>query len=303
LKKAMCFGTLGAMFFAFTFLCNRSMNLSGGYWMWNAILRYSFTLVFMMPIMLREKGFGKVFAAIAARPRDWFVWSTVGFGLFYLPNCAASTFGESWFTAATWQLTIVCGILLTPLFGKRIPVRNLLFALVIILGVALLQWSHIETMQLTGIGKVLALVLFAATMYPLGNRKMMTVCPPGMSTAQRVFGMTLCSMPFWGVCAVTAIAVSGPPTGTQLVQSAVVALFSGIIATLLFFEGTNLVRSDPGKLALVEATQCGEVIFTLLFGVLFLGDPIPNALGFVGILVIIVGMAGSSVVSAVPDRN
>lgn len=303
MKKPLIFGILGAMFFAFTFLCNRSMNLAGGFWMWNAILRYGFTLVILLPVVWRERGFGAVFRAIRYQPVPWMLWSTVGFGLFYLPSCAASVYGESWFTAATWQLTIVCGILLTPLFGKKIPLRNLGFACVILVGVALLQWSHIATMKLSGIGMVLVLILIGATMYPLGNRKMMTICPQDMTTSQRVFGMTLCSMPFWGICSVIAMFVSGPPTGNQLLQSLVVALFSGVIATLLFFEGTNLVRHDPAKLALVEATQCGEVLFTLLFGVLFLGDALPDIMGFIGIAVILIGMTGSSLVSAFPKEK
>nr|WP_239683637.1 multidrug resistance efflux transporter family protein [Streptococcus parasanguinis] len=29
----------------------------------------------------------------------------------------ASIYGESWFVAATWQITILAGLLLNPLFG------------------------------------------------------------------------------------------------------------------------------------------------------------------------------------------
>ncbi len=39
---------VGAFFFAFTFILNRSMSLGGGYWIYSAILRYVFTL----PILL-----------------------------------------------------------------------------------------------------------------------------------------------------------------------------------------------------------------------------------------------------------
>lgn len=44
MKKALFFGLLGSLFFASTFLFNRSMNLGGGYWLWSASLRYLFTL-------------------------------------------------------------------------------------------------------------------------------------------------------------------------------------------------------------------------------------------------------------------
>lgn len=42
--RALWYGILGALFFAFTFIFNRSMNLSGGSWMWSASLRYLFSL-------------------------------------------------------------------------------------------------------------------------------------------------------------------------------------------------------------------------------------------------------------------
>lgn len=63
-----------------------------------------------------------------------------------------------------------------------------------------------------------------------------------------------------------------------------------MIATLLFFEATNLVKHDPKQLAVVEATQAGEVLFTLLGGVLFLQDSLPTASGMLGICVVVIGM-------------
>ena len=36
--RALWYGILGALFFDFTFIFNRSMNLSGGSWMWSASL-------------------------------------------------------------------------------------------------------------------------------------------------------------------------------------------------------------------------------------------------------------------------
>ncbi len=92
----------------------------------SAALRYFFTLPMMAVLLLREKRISAVLKAIGKAPVSWMLWSTVGFGLFYAPLSAASVYAESWFTAATWQLTIVAGILLTPLFRKKIPVKNLL---------------------------------------------------------------------------------------------------------------------------------------------------------------------------------
>ena len=201
-----------------------------------------------------------------------------------------SCYGESWFVAATWQITIVAGVLLTPLFGSRIPVKNLLFSAVILAGIFMLQLPHLESMESSGSLKALALILIAGVCYPLGNRKMMAHCPAGFSTTQRVFGMTLCSMPFWLLCSVYALFTHGLPSFGQVVQSVSVALFSGVVATLLFFEATNLVRHNPKQLAVIEATQAGEVLFTLLGGILFLHDSLPTKAGFLGIGIVVLGM-------------
>ena len=290
MKKALLYGLLASMFFALTFILNRSMNLGGGYWLWSASLRYLFMLPMLWLLLRRQKAAAAVVKQIRCRPVVWLLWSTVGFGLFYAPLSMASCYGESWFVAATWQITIVAGVLLTPLFGSRIPVKNLLFSAVILAGIFMLQLPHLESMESSGSLKALALILIAGVCYPLGNRKMMAHCPAGFSTTQRVFGMTLCSMPFWLLCSVYALFTHGLPSFGQVVQSVSVALFSGVVATLLFFEATNLVRHNSKQLAIIEATQAGEVLFTLLGGILFLHDSLPTKTGFLGIGIVVLGM-------------
>lgn len=51
-----------------------------------------------------------------------------------------------------------------------------------------------------------------------------------------------------------------------------------------------MVKNNPRQLAVIEATQSGEVLFTLIGGILFLGDAMPTATGFAGILIIVTGM-------------
>lgn len=106
--------------------------------------------------------------------------------------------------------------------------------------------------------------------------------------------MTLCSMPFWLVLGAWGVGAVGLPSAGQVIQSVGVALFSGVAATLLFFWATDQVRRNPRQLALIEATQSGEVVFSLLGGVLLLGDPLPGALGLVGLCLIVGGMVGGS---------
>lgn len=287
---AFMLGIAGSFFFAFTFVLNRSMNLGGGFWMYSAILRYLFTLPVLFVILIKGKKYKPVLADIRRKPVSWFVWSTVGFGLFYLPLTAASLFAESWATCAMWQITIVAGVLLTPLFGKKIPIKNIACSCLILAGIFLMQIPHFSGGEFKGIMIALGLILIGAFSYPLGNRKMMALCGSELSTVQRVFGMTLCSMPFWIVNGVFAFIKVGPPQGGQCLQALGVAVFSGVIATILFFKATDMVRGDEHMLAAVEATQCGEVIFTLILGIMVLKDPMPSIIGWGGIIIIVVGM-------------
>lgn len=301
MKRALIYGILASFFFAFTHVFNRSMHLSGGYWMWSASLRYLATLPFLAAIVWRERGFRRLFQEIGQNMGPWFLWSTVGFGLFYASLTYASQFGTSWFVSASFQITIVAGAIMSPLFGQTLPWKNLTMSVLILAGVFVLQLSTAFTAgggEAAGTSwRVLMPILIAAICYPLGNRKMMIICPPEISTSQRVFGMTLCSLPFWLILSAIAWTRSGPPSTGQLLQSTIVGLFAGVIATILFFKATGLVRKQPKQLALIEATQSGSVVFSTLGGILILNDPLPSILGFFGILLIITGMVGGSLIS------
>lgn len=296
--RALWYGILGALFFAFTFIFNRSMNLSGGSWMWSASLRYLFSLPMLAVLVWRKGELASVLSDIRRSPLTWLIWSTVGFGLFYGPLSLASIYGESWFVAATWQITILAGLLLTPLFGQRVPGKQLLMTLVILLGIILIQIPYFGSGLGSGVVRASLLILLAAFAYPLGNRKMMVHCKQDqLSTTQRVFGMTLMSTPFWLLLSVFAGVDAGLPSSGQILQSLIVAVFSGVVATLLFFEATNLVKHNHKQLAVVEATQAGEALFTLLGGCLFLRDSLPSLLGFLGIAIVTIGIIGNSLLT------
>ncbi|WP_301832114.1 multidrug resistance efflux transporter family protein [uncultured Streptococcus sp.] len=266
--------------------------------MWSASLRYLFSLPMLAVMVWRKDELAGVLSAIKKAPLTWLVWSTVGFGLFYGPLSLASIYGESWFVAATWQITILAGLLLTPLFGQRVPGKQLLMTLVILLGIILIQIPYFGSGLGSGVVRASLLILLAAFAYPLGNRKMMVHCKQDqLSTTQRVFGMTLMSTPFWLLLSVFAGADAGLPSGGQILQSLIVAVFSGVVATLLFFEATNLVKHNHKQLAVVEATQAGEVLFTLLGGCFFLGDSLPSLLGFLGIAIVTIGIIGNSLLT------
>ena len=88
--KPLLLGIAASFFFAFTFVLNRAMDLSGGSWAWSASLRYFFMVPLLLVLVYFWGGIKPVVAEIKAQPQKWLLWSTVGFGLFYAPLCFAS---------------------------------------------------------------------------------------------------------------------------------------------------------------------------------------------------------------------
>ena len=315
MKKAVTLGLMASFFFSFTFLLNRQMHLSGGSWLWSSSLRYLFMLPCLWLPLSIKKQTGAVFKEIKLHPISWLVFSTIGFGLFYAPLCFASAFNASWLTAGTWQITIMAGALMSPLFLESLPAQQkfstqqkistqqktvlvrghipkkaLFMSMIILSGIFLVQFEEAKSLSYYELLSGFLPVILAAFAYPFGNRKMIEVCQSRLNTIQRVFGMTLCSMPFWIILSIWGIFDVGLPGKIQIVQSILVAIFSGLIATVLFFKATDLVSPSLPKLAIIEATQSGEVLFTLLGGIFLFHDTRPGIIGIIGILFIILGM-------------
>ncbi|WP_332833796.1 DMT family transporter [Clostridium perfringens] len=303
MKKALTYGIGSAFFFSFTFILNRSMNISGGSWIWSSSLRYIFMLPILFFIVLTKNQVIDVLKSIKNSPIKWILWSTVGFGLFYAPLSFASEYGASWLVAGTWQITIIAGALMSPLFFKyietkngivkvrnKIPKKTLIISSIILIGIFLMLFGEAEHISLLQSFLVIIPVIIAAFSYPLGNRKMMEFCSEDINTIQRVFGMTLCSMPFWIILSIYGISSVGFPSTQQIFQTFLVAIFSGVIATILFFKATDIVSKDAHKLAVIESTQSGEVIFTALGGIFILNDRVPGVFGVIGIVLVVFGM-------------
>ncbi|THE13329.1 multidrug resistance efflux transporter family protein [Bacillus timonensis] len=309
--KAILIGIISSLFFAVTFILNRSMELSGGSWMWSSSLRYFFMLPFLIGIVLLRGNLKQLLYELKMNPLKWILWSTVGFGLFYAPLTFAAASGPGWLVAGTWQFVIIAGLLVVPFFYKtveteygvqkvreQIPVKGFLFSSFIFIGIVLIQLQEANG----GIGMKMFLigilpVVVAAFAYPLGNRKMMEHCKNDFDTFQRVLGMTLASTPFWFIIAGFGAATAGLPSKDQVFQSFIVGISSGVIATVLFFFATELVKHDQSMLAAVEATQSTQIIFVIFGEVLLLSAPLPSMYSFVGLLMIASGMVLHSLFS------
>ncbi|MEJ5054344.1 DMT family transporter [Sphingobacterium sp. MYb382] len=292
-NKAILLGVLSAFFFAATFVLNRSMSDAGGSWIWSASFRYYWMTLLLLPIVWVRGELPGLWQAMRANIGNWVLWSTIGFGLFYAGITYAGSFAPAWLVAGTWQLTLIAGIAIAPLLEKKaapIPRKTWLFSAIILLGIVLLQIPEAKALSLAVLLSATIPLLIAAFAYPLGNRKMMLLTKGELSTLQRLFGMTIASLPFWIILSVYGFLEHPAPQGSLLLQTFTVALFSGVIATWLFFKATELVRHDPKGLAAVEATQSTEVLFALAAEILFLHAAIPSSLSLIGIAVVILGM-------------
>lgn len=297
--REILLGILASLFFAVTFILNRSMEISGGSWIWSSSLRYFFMLPFLFIIVYYRKGLSPTYKEIKSAPAAWFLWSFVGFVLFYAPLTFAAAYGPGWLISGMWQFTIVAGVLLAPLFlikmenriiKQKIPVVSLFISLLILVGIILIQIPNTDTVNLQMIFLGILPVLIAAFAYPLGNRKMMEHLNGRLDTFQRVLGMTVASMPAWILMGIYAFFTVGLPSSGQVFQSFIVAVSSGVIATILFFMATDRVRNHQGKLAAVEATQSTEIIFVIIGEMFLLHVPLPAPIALIGLGIIILGM-------------
>ncbi|HLG27454.1 MAG TPA: multidrug resistance efflux transporter family protein [Paenisporosarcina sp.] len=305
--KEIGLGVLASLFFAVTFILNRSMELSGGSWMWSASLRYFFMVPFLMVLVGLRGTMGTLIAEMKSRPVSWFVWSFVAFVLFYAPITYAAAYGPGWLISGTWQVTIIAGVLLAPLFlikihtsngirkvRQQIPLISLAISMVILIGIVLIQIPHTNDVSTATLLLGTLPVLVAAFAYPLGNRKMMELTGGRLDPISRVLGMTIATLPVWLLLAGYAVFSVGLPSGSQVFQSLIVGISSGVIATTLFFMATDRVRENQGKLAAVEATQATQILFVIAGEMMLLGVPLPEPVAFIGLVIIITGLISHS---------
>jgi hypothetical protein len=309
--RPIILGTMAAFFFAFTFIINRSMELEGGSWIWSASLRYFFMVPFLLLIVYWRKNLKPLIVEMKNNPRAWLLWSIVGFGLFYGPICFSAAYAPGWLIASTWQITIISGSLLAPFFLEtvmtqqgpvkirgRIPMKSLALSSIILLGIILMQVERAaDSLSLMEVLLGVLPIIVASFAYPLGNRKMMDVCGGRLDVFQRVLGMTLASMPLWIVLAIYGLFTVGPPSVGQSIQSGIVAITSGVIATVLFFQATDLVRGNMQKLGNVEATQSISVLFVVIGELILLKAALPSIISWTGIMLVMAGMVLHSYVS------
>ena len=306
----MVYGLLASLFFSSTFVLNQTMKWSGGDWLYTASLRFLFMIPLLLAAVAMRRKWTPLWAEMRKRPWAWAGWSFIGFGVMYAPVCFAAEYEPGWLIAGTWQTTIVAGVLVAPVFSnvrftpagpvkvrERIQWKGLGLSVIILLGVFIMQFSQARTLSVRDLLLGAVPVIVAAFAYPLGNRKMMDICEGRLDAYQRVLGMALATLPLWLLLAAIAFWRSGPPSADQAGQALSVAVCSGVIATVLFFTATDMAKGSPHRLAAVEATQAGEVVFATIGELLLLPVPRPSAVSMIGMGLVIGGMVLHSLLS------
>ena len=300
--RLILLGILAGAFFSTTFVLNEIMSIEGGHWLWSASLRYAFMLLFLLLILIVQGGTSRIVGVLNLFIENWKFWTisgSIGFGGFYALICFSADFSPAWVIAATWQFTVVASLFVFMLFGHSFAKKVWFFSLIIFAGVCLVNLSHIDTFDLN----ILLLgglpVLIASFCYPFGNQLVWEAQNGGhkfvpeikssllKNTFNKVFLLSLGSVPMWLILIV--LVQPALPQYSQVLNTSIVALFSGVFATSIFLYARNKAVNS-NELAGIDATQASEVVFALIGGMIFLGALSPNFISMIGLVLIFLGL-------------
>lgn len=295
-------GLLAGMFFSSTFILNRVMSLEGGHWVWSACLRYAYMIILLVasiPFFQGVKTPWRLFRYFSMHWKFWILAGSIGFGGFYSLICFSADHAPGWVVATTWQLTIIASLIVLICFGRSFDKKIWLFSFIVFSGVLMVNLSHAGRSDVKDLLMGGFPVLIAAFCYPIGNQlvweakngngRLPDIGNPLLENPfNKVLLLSLGSAPFWLI--LVAVTQPPPPSTGQLVNTALVAFFSGILATSLFLFARNKSRK-ASELAAVDATQSSEVVFAMIGEIALLGSPLPGGVAFVGIFLVFTGLA------------
>jgi drug/metabolite transporter (DMT)-like permease len=305
LVRLVGLGILSSAFFSTTWVLNRVIGLSGGHWVWTSSIRFVDTLAILALWLLIRRGPGFFPIALDCFRRRlgfWLLVGTLGAGVFYGGVSFSSTFVPGWVVASTWQMTILATPPLLACFGLRVPMRGIAFAVLICVGIGLVNLHSFQS----GIGGAAILlgalpVLVSAVAFPLANQflnraKSRALADPASpdnaifgDAAASLFLLILGSMPFWAILVLAT--QPPPPDATQLANILIVAICAGVLGSTIFLYARQ-ATSDAYTIAAVDASQATEVLFTLLAEIVLLGEPLPGPMGLLGVALVIFGLVG-----------
>lgn len=294
-------GLVSGLFFSTTFILNRMMSVQGGHWLWSASLRYVFMILILTGLISLLRGMDSTRGLVRLFFKNWKFWTvsgSIGFGGFYSLICFAADHSPGWIIAATWQLTIIATLVVLVGFGRSFPKRVWLFSSIIFTGVLMVNLSHAQMSSVRELIFGALPVLIAAFCYPVGNQLVWEAVngnphlpdindPLVENVFHKVLLLSWGSVPFWLI--LVALIRPELPSGGQVFNTFLVALFSGVIATSLFLLARNR-SGKPSELAAVDATQSSEVVFALFGEIVLLNAPLPDVVSIIGMCLVFVGL-------------
>ncbi len=300
--RLILLGAGASLFFSTTFILNEAMSKAGGHWLWSASLRYAFMILFILVIVSFQGGYKQVQAIGRLFLQYWKFWiltGTCGFGFFYALICYSAEYSPGWVIASTWQFTVVASLFVFMLFGRKLPKRIWFFSGLIFLGVCLINVSQIENFDIHELIIGGISVLVASFCYPFGNQLVWEAkhgdhhMVPRIhsdilnNTFNKVLLLAIGSIPFWLI--LIALVQPPLPSGAQTINTALVALFSGVFATSIFLYARSEAKSST-ELAAVDSSQALEVVFALAGGIIFLHSAMPNVYSMIGFCFVALGL-------------
>lgn len=303
-------GLVSSAFFSATFILNRAMSLSGGHWVWTSSLRFVHMFFLLIIILVITKGINHLVDTIKVFVENikfWLFAGGIGFGIFYSMLCFAADHAPGWVIAGTWQFTIIATPIVLFFFKEKIPRQGVFFSILIFIGILFIQSYKAENgfvsrHILCGVIPV----IIAAFAYPFGNQ-LLNYAKHGNHrliphidssilhhATSCVLLMTMGSIPFWILLLI--VSAPPPPLNSQIIHTGIVAISSGIIATSIFYKARNSTKS-PYVISAVDATQSGEIVFSLAGEIIFLNGMLPEFTGGIGIVIVVIGIIGYSMKS------
>lgn len=305
--KLILLGLLASAFFSATFILNRTMSLSGGHWLWSSSLRYVYMLLLLIILIGINKGVAHLQDVIKIFIRYfkfWLLAGSIGFGVFYSFLCYAADHAPGWVVAGTWQITVIATPIVLLFFKEKVPRHGVYFSVLIFIGIFIIQYYNKESefaVKYFVYGVIP--VVISAFAFPIGNQLLNfakhgnhPLVPHIDSSLLHdaptcVLLMTMGSMPFWALLLLWV--APAPPLKNQLINTFIVAVSSGIIATSIFYKARNSSKS-PYVISGVDATQSGAIVFSLVGEILLLKGALPQLSSVVGIILIVAGIIGYS---------
>jgi len=303
--KLLFIGLLAALFFSSTFLINRYIAVEGGHWFWSATLRYLYMILLLTIGFILFKGISylkTLMQVFFEHLLFWCITGSIGFGIFYAAICYVADSSPAWVVATTWQFTIIASLFILSLFGQKTSKLTWFLMIVMFMGICLINFSFISIEDIKNQIFSVSLIIIASFAYPIGNQLIWEVQKGRESLPKirkdvlknifsKVFLLCLGSLPFW--LFLSFFFEVGVPSYSQYICMILVAILSGITATSLFLYARSKADS-PTSIALIDATQAGEVLFTLGIEVIIFGALLPTLTGLVGIVLVVLGLLGLS---------